>query len=75
MIVSPSKQDMSLTAQESEKATPILVLVGEQLRTDYELHNLPTVSKEDEEAHVLLNTELLAKIEALESENRDLRAK
>ena len=66
---------MSLTAQESEKATPILVPVGEQLRTDYELHNLPTVSKEDEEAQVLLNTELLTKIEALESENRDLRAK
>lgn len=74
-IVSPSEQDMPSTAQESEEATPLLVSVGEQLRTDYELHDLPTVSKEDEEAYILLNTGLLAKIEALESENRDLRAK
>ena len=69
-IISPSRQDMPSTVQESEKATPLLVPVGEQLRTDYELHDLPTVSKEDEEAHVLLNTELLAKIKALESENK-----
>lgn len=60
------------TAQETP---PFLVPVGEQLRTDYQLHDLPTVSKEDEEAHVLLNTGLLAKIEALESENSELKAK
>ena len=74
-LVSPPGQDTPPTAQEREGETPLLVPVGEQLRTNYELHDLPTVSKEDEEAHVLLNTGLLARIEALESENRDLRAK
>ena len=39
---------------------------------DYQLHDFPTVSKEDEEAHVLLNTGLVVRIEALESQNREL---
>ena len=64
-----------MAVQEHQETTPLLAPVGEQLRTDYQLHDLPTVSKEDEEAHVLLNTGLLARIEALESENRELKAK
>ena len=68
-----SSQGMAV--QEHQETTPLLAPVGEQLRTDYQLHDLPTVSKEDEEAHVLLNTGLLARIEALESENRELKAK
>ena len=54
---------------------PLLAPVGEQLHMDYQLHNLPTVGKEDEEVHVLLNTGLLARIEVLESQNRELKAK
>ena len=64
-----------MAVQEHQETTPLLAPVGEQLRTDYELHDLPTVSKEDEEAHVLLNTGLVARIEALESKNRELKAK
>ena len=41
----------------------------------YAFHDLPTVSKDDEETHILLNTGLLARIETLESENRELKAK
>ena len=67
-----SSQGMAV--QEHQETTPLLAPVGEQLRTDYQLHDLPT-SKEDEEAHVLLNTGLLARIEALEYENRELKAK
>ena len=36
---------------------------------------MSTVSKEDEETYVLLNIGLLARIEALKSENRELKAK
>ena len=66
---------MPSTAQKSEEVTLLLVPVGEQLRTYYELYNFSTVSKKDKEARVLLNTGLLAKIEALQSENRDLKRK
>ena len=45
------------------------------IQLDYQLYDLPTLSKEDEEAHVLLNTGLLARIEALKSKNRELKAK
>ena len=44
-----------MVVQEHQETTPLLALVGEQLRTDYQLHDLPTVSKEDEEANVLLS--------------------
>ena len=81
MIETPStstKQGVSaqeMAVQEQQETTPLLAPVGEQLRTDYQLHDLPTVSKDDEETHILLNTGLLARIETLESENRELKAK
>ena len=54
---------------------PLLAPVGEQLHMDYQPHNLSTASKEDEKVHVLLNTGHLARIEVLESQNRELKAK
>ena len=74
----PTKQGMSaqdMAVQEQQETTPLLAPVGEQLRTDCQLHDLPTVSKEDKETHTLLNTGLLARIETLESQNRELKAK
>lgn len=49
MIILPSKQDMPSTAQESMEAMLLLVSVRKQLHSDYELYDLPTVSKEDKE--------------------------
>ena len=74
----PTKQGVSaqeMAVQEQQEITPLLAPVGEQLRTDCQLHDLPTVSKEDKETHTLLNTGLLARIETLESQNRELKAK
>ena len=68
-----SAQEMAV--QELQETMSLLAPVGEQLHTDYQLHDFPTVSKEDEETHVLFDTGLLARIEALESENRELKAK
>ena len=68
-----SAQEMAV--QEQQETTPLLAAVGEQLRTDYQLHDLPTVSKDDKETHILLNMGLLPRIETLESENRELKAK
>ena len=61
--------------QKQQETKPLLAPVGEQLYKNYQLHDLPTVSKKDEETHILLNTTLLARIEALESENKELKAK
>ena len=42
----------------------------------YHLHSLPTVSKDLKKyTYYILNIELLARIEALQSENRELKAK
>ena len=65
-----SPQEM--TVQEKQEIMLLLAPVGEKLHTNYQLHNFPTVSKEDEATHVLLNTGLLARIETLESKNREL---
>ena len=60
-----------MAVQEQQETMPLLAPVEEKLHTtDYQLHYLPTVSREDGEIHILLNTGLLARIEALESENR-----
>ena len=61
---SVSSQEMAV--QEQQETTPLLAPVGEQLYTNYQLHDLLTVSKKDEETYILLNTRLLARIEALD---------
>ena len=48
-------------AQQHQETMPLIVPVGEQLCTDYQVHDLPTVSTEYKVAHILLNTGLLAK--------------
>ena len=65
---SVSSQEMAV--QEQQETTPLLAPVGEQLCTNYQLHDLLTVSK-DKETHILLNTRLLARIEALDLKTKN----
>lgn len=64
----------------SRPSTPSQVSVapiGEQLETDFQVHELPSVvdaPPQSSEAEVLVNTALLARIEALEAENTQLKS-
>ena len=77
-VETTSRQDISLTAP-----------VGEQLETNYQVHELPSESDAmsdcpsssiqslevpSKNTEVLVNTALLARIESLEAENRHLKA-
>ena len=51
--------------------------IGEQLDTNFQVHELPSVvdaPSQSSEAEVLVNTALLARIEALEAENTQLKS-
>ena len=53
---------------------PIIAAAGEQLHTDYQIHELPGENESsDSSSTVLVNRALLARIEMLESENLRLR--
>ena len=64
----------------SRPSTPCQVSVapiGEQLETNFQVHELPSVvdaPSQSSEAEVLVNTALLARIEALEAENTQLKS-
>ena len=64
----------------SRPSTPSQVSVapiGEQLDTNFQVHELPSVvdaPSQSSEAEVLVNTALLARIEALEAENTQLKS-
>ena len=64
----------------SRPSTPCQVSVtpiGEQLETNFQVHELPSVvdvPPQSSEAEVIVNTALLARIEALEAENTQLKS-
>ena len=69
-----------LSTASSRPSTPCQVSVapiGEQLETNFQVHELPSVvdvPPQPSEAEVLVNTALLACIEALEAENTQLKS-
>ena len=86
----PATPSLTSPTPSSSDQESSLTSIGEQLLTDYQVHELPSVSGEDEStsqqsssqvqpsaterSEVLVNTALLARIEVLEAENRQLKS-
>ena len=87
----PSPESISANDGEVEKHPLMVAEVGEQLETDYQLHELPTddsfststalsspffsVSVSDNSTQVLVDRALLSRIELLEAEKKHLKSK
>ena len=91
--VTPGAPSVTPEPQSALVETPLIATLGEQLDSDYTIHELPTddVLSEsecstltstvpgsanalpDQNAEVIVNTALLTRIEALESENKQLK--
>lgn len=76
MSPSTSRSVTPITSfEQSYSNEPLLTTpIGEQLHSDYEVHELPSESgssvQQASQTDVLVNTALLARIEFLEAENR-----
>ena len=71
-----SSRSVTPSTTEQVEQPPLTVAVGEQLQSNYQVHELPSDSSHTQppdRTAVLVNTSLLAHIEYLESENAHMR--
>ena len=71
-----SSRSVTPSTTEQVKQPPLTVAVGEQLQSNYQVHELPndnSHTQPPDRTAVLVNTSLLARIEYLESENAHMR--
>jgi len=61
-------------SQPTLSSPPHVAAAGEQLKTDYQVHELPGVAtSEDDSSSILVNRALISRIEVLEAENAHLK--